>query len=96
MHGRGRPWCHSRWWRHDPHTHNQTSPATRVGVRVAILPWPRRQAVCTCWWRGRRRPLRCMTVFDALTHAPAAGCEPPVPRVFPRQSSARLHGGPPS
>jgi hypothetical protein len=57
---------------------------------------PARRPGSVCGWRGRRRLLRCMAVFDALTHAPAAGCEPPVPRVFPRQSPARLHGGQPS
>jgi hypothetical protein len=40
---------------------------------------------------GRRRLLRCMAVFDELTHAPAAGvgCEPP-PKLC-RLQGARRH-----
>jgi hypothetical protein len=46
---------------------HQASPATRARarhtVRVTALPWRRRQAVCPCGWRGRRRRLRCVAVF---------------------------------
>jgi hypothetical protein len=79
---------------------HQASPATRAGVRytarVGALTWRRRQAVCTCGWRGRRRLLRCVAVVDALTLAGTAGPKLALPLVSPARGRAQPPGGPPS
>jgi hypothetical protein len=69
---------------------HQASPATRAGVRhtvrVGALSRRRRQAVCTCGWQGRRRLLRCVAVFDALSLAGASGCKLSLPLVSPARA----------
>jgi hypothetical protein len=67
--------------------HNNVLPAVSPplgGIVYVLAPaWRKRQAVCTCGWRGGRRLLEGWAVTDAHLHAAHVGCQPAVPLVWP-------------
>ena len=67
--------------------HNNAVPALpppRNGiVYVLAPPWRKRQAACSCGWRGRRRRLQGWAVTDAHLHAAHLGCQPAAPLIWP-------------
>lgn len=66
-------------------------------IYVAAPAWRKRQAVCSCGWRGRRRLLQGCAVTDAHLHAAELGCQPAVPLgwpIAPAHSHGRRHADP--